>query len=41
MSVAQRILRHTKITTTADNYAEWLIDSFADEYQRQMTPNQK
>lgn len=36
MSMAQRILRHSKITTTAESYAEWLIDPLADEYRRQM-----
>lgn len=36
MSMAQRILRHSKIATTAESYAEWLIDPLADEYRRQM-----
>lgn len=36
MSMTQRILRHSKITTTAENYAEWIIDPLADEYRRQM-----
>jgi len=36
MSMAQRILRHSKISTTAENYAEWIIDPLADEYRRQM-----
>jgi len=34
--LVQRILRHSKITTTTDNYAEWIIDPLADEYRRQM-----
>lgn len=36
MSMAQRILRHSKIGTTQESYAEWLIDPLADEYRRQM-----
>lgn len=36
MSMTQRILRHSKISTTAENYAEWIIDPLADEYRRQM-----
>jgi integrase/recombinase XerD len=35
-SMVQRILRHSKITTTTENYAEWIIDPLADEYRRQM-----
>jgi site-specific recombinase XerD len=36
MSMAQRLLRHSKIGTTQESYAEWLIDPLADEYRRQM-----
>lgn len=35
-SMVQRILRHSKITTTTESYAEWIIDPLADEYRRQM-----
>lgn len=35
-SMVQRILRHSRITTTTENYAEWIIDPLADEYRRQM-----
>lgn len=35
-SLVQRILRHSKITTTTESYAEWIIDPLADEYRRQM-----
>lgn len=35
-SMVQRILRHSKISTTTESYAEWIIDPLADEYRRQM-----
>lgn len=35
-SLVQRILRHSRITTTTENYAQWVIDALADEYHRQM-----
>ncbi len=36
MSLVQRILGHTRITTTAENYAMWLTDDMSREFAKKM-----
>lgn len=36
MSLVQRILGHTRITTTAENYAMWLTEDLAREFVKKM-----
>lgn len=36
MSLVQRILGHSRITTTAENYAMWLTDDMAREFVKKM-----
>lgn len=37
MSLVQRVLGHSRITTTAENYAMWLTDDLSREFAEKMT----